>query len=537
MTGPAGRRSFLGYCAAGVSLAAVGVSPAKGVSPPFHDVRRFGARGDGTTIDSPAINRAIDAAAAAGGGTVYFPAGTYACYTIRLKSDVALHLGPGATILAAAPTAAGGYDPPGPGNTYQDFGHSHWRAALICGEGLVNVSILGPGRIDGRGLVPRLEPAGPPGAGDKAIALKLCRGVTIADLTIVAGGHIAILATGVDNLTIRDLTVDTIRDGINIDCCRDVHISGTTVNAFNDDAIALKSSYALGFARITENVTITGCTVSGYDVGTLAGGTFRRADPSSWDGDGPFGRIKFGTESNGGFRAIVISGVIFDRCRGISLETVDGGVLEDVTIADVTMREVTSAPIFLRLGARLNGPPGVPVGKLRRIAISNVTAYDADPRYPCTIAGLPGHRVEDVRIRDVRITYRGGLSLTEAAAQPAELINRFFAVPGAREPYAVPERAEAPPEPAMFGVLPAYGFYIRHAEHLAMNDVEVGFTAQDRRPAFVLDDVEDADFHHCRAGKAAGSPTFVLRNVTGFTTRDTHPVPDTHVGHTELTEL
>jgi len=540
-TEPAGRRRFLRYCAAGgaASLAATRVPEAAAAQPHggVHDVRRYGARGDGSTIDSAAINRAIDAAAAGGGGVVLLPAGTYACHTIRLKSNVALQLGPGAVLLAAAPTAAGGYDPPGAGGTHQDFGHSHWRASLIWGEEVENVSILGPGRIDGRGLVPRMDATSPPGTGDKAIALKLCRNVTIGDLTIVAGGHIAILATGVDLLTIRHVTIDTIRDGVNIDCCRDVHVSAATINTFNDDAIALKSSYALGYARATENVTIAGCTVSGYDVGTAVAGTFRRDNPSSWDGDGPFGRIKLGTESNGGFRGITISDVLFDRCRGIALETVDGGALEDVTIANVVLRDTTSAPIFLRLGARMSGPPGAPPGSLRRIAISNVLVHNADPRYASIIAGLPGQRVEDVCIRDVRITYRGGLSMTEAAAQPPELVNRFFALPGAREPYDVPERADAPPEPAMFGVLPAYGFYIRHAEHVELDNVETGFLSQDRRPAFVLDDVEDVEFRHCRAQKAPEAPTFVLRNVTAFATLHTRGVADTCVDHAELKEL
>jgi polygalacturonase len=531
MPGSTNRRRFLrsGAAASALTLVTGGNAAAASFPERVHDVRRYGARGDGKTIDSPAINRAIDAAAADGGGTVYLPAGTYASYTIRLKDNIALYLDHGATLLGA-PT--GGYDPPGVGNTSQDFGHNHWRASLIWGEDLVNVSILGPGRIDGRGLVPRMEATSPVGTGDKAIALKLCRNVTIRDITIVAGGHIAILATGVDNLTIQHVTIDTVRDGINIDCCRAVHIADTTVNAFNDDAIALKSSDALGTARATENVTIANCMVSGYDLGTLAAGTFQRANPSSWDGDGPFGRVKFGTESNGGFRNIAITNVVFDRCRGIALETVDGGALEDVTINNILMRDVTSAPIFLRLGARTGS-----TSTLRRVTVSNVTAHDADPRYASIIAGIPGRPIEDVRIHNVRITYRGGLSMAEAADQPPALINKFFALPGAREPYNVPERADAPPEPAMFGVLPAYGFYVRHATRVEMDNVEVGFTNEDRRPAVVLDDVVDATFHRCRAQKASNVPTFVLRDVTDFTALHTRPVPDTHLDHVTLREL
>lgn len=496
------------FCTAmgAMSLAlAVGPDAAAGQ---VHNVRSYGARGDGSTIDSPAINRAIEAAAAKG-GVVYFPAGTYASYSVRLKSRITIYLDRGATLLGAS----GGYDASGTGagNDYQDFGHSHWRASLIWGEDLSDIKIIGPGRIDGSGLVPRMEANSPAGTGDKAIALKLCRDVRIEGVTIVAGGHIAILATGVDHLTIDNVTIDTIRDGINVDCGRNIRITNTTVNSFNNDGICLKSSYALGHARATKNVTITNCRVSGYDVGTLVAGTYKRENPRSWDGDGPFGRVKFGTESNGGFENVVIKGVTFERCRGIALETVDGGNLEDIEISDITMRDVTSAPIFLRLGARMRGPSGVKVGKLRRVRISNLVATGADPRYASIITGIPGHRITDVRLRDIRLTYQGGLSLVEAGKQPPELLNKFFAQPGAREPYDVPERPEAPPEPAMFGVLPAYGFYIRHAKDVRMHNVHMGFTKPDLRPPFVLDDVEDSQFHAIKADRAQGVPMFVRR--------------------------
>jgi hypothetical protein len=502
----------------------------------WFDVTRFGARGDGRTIDSPAINRAIDAAAARG-GTVYFPAGTYASYSLRLKSNVTLHVGQGATLLAAA---GNGFDDPGEGagNPYQDFGHSHWRASLIWGEGLSDIGIEGPGRIDGAALVRNMTPDSPPGTGDKAIALKLCRNVVIRDITIVRGGHLSILPTGVDNLTIHNVRIDTIRDGINVDCCRNVRISDCTVNTHGDDAIVLKSSYALGFARPTENVTIADSMVSGYDVGTVVDGTYSREDPVAADRDGPTGRVKFGTESNGGFRNIAISNVIFDRCRGLALETVDGGLLEDVTIDNITMRDVSNAPIFLRIGARLRGPAGVPVGRLRRVSISNVTVHNADPRYPSMIVGLPGHDVEDIRISDVRIHMRGGLSMVEAAEQPPELINTFFAEPGAREPYAVPDRPTAYPEPSMFGILPAWAFYLRHATGVQLTTVDCVFAEEDTRPAIVLDDVRDADFHHVRLAKAAGAPTFVLRDVTDFTLHHSRPVAEAQLpGPVEHQEL
>ncbi|MET7752495.1 glycosyl hydrolase family 28-related protein [Micromonospora sp. NPDC005367] len=554
MTRSSNRRDALrfGVVAAAGVLPLAGASAANAATPaaagprpgnphgPYLEVTAYGAKGDGTTVDSPAINRAIEAAAAAGGGTVYFPAGTYASYSVRLKSNITLLLDHGATLLAAAPKDGVGFDDPGDGagNPYQDFGHSHWRASLIWGEGLENVCVQGPGRIDGAALVRNMSANSPAGTGDKAIALKLCRNVVIRDLTIIRGGHLSILPTGVDNLTIHNVRIDTIRDGINVDSCRNVRISDCTINTHGDDAIVLKSSYALGFARPTENVTIADTMVSGYDVGTVVDGTYGRDDPAAADRDGPTGRIKCGTESNGGFRNIAISNVIFERCRGLALETVDGGLLEDITISNVTMRDVSNAPIFLRLGARMRGPAGVDVGKLRRISISDVTVHNADPRYPSMIVGLPGHDVEDVRISNVRIHMRGGLSMAEAAAQPANLINTFFAEPGAREPYAVPDRPQAYPEPSMFGILPAWAFYVRHATGVQLNNVDARFERPDTRPAVVLEDVRDAEFHHVRLQKAEGAPTFVLRNVTDFALHQGRPVEDVRIpDHVDVREI
>lgn len=526
--------------ATAATAAAPAASEARGPSGPYFNVVRYGARGDGQAIDSPAINRAIELAAEAGGGTVYFPAGTYASYSVRLKSNVELYLDKGATLLGAAPAGGVGYDDPGEGagNPYQDFGHSHWRASLIWGEELENIGIRGPGTIDGAALVRSMSANSPKGTGDKAIALKLCRNVVIQDLTIVRGGHLAILPTGVDNLTIHNVKIDSIRDALNIDCCRNVRVSNCTMNSHGDDAIVLKSSYALGFARATENVTISDCMVSGYDVGTVVAGTFGRENPRAADRDGPTGRIKFGTESNGGFKNIAISNVVFERCRGLALETVDGGLLEDITISNITMRDVSNAPFFLRLGARMRGPADLQIGQLRRINISNVIVHNADPRYPSMIMGLPDHNVEDVRISNVRIHMRGGLSMQDAADQPAALINTFFAQPGAREPYAVPERAESYPEPSMFGILPAWAFYIRHAKGVELDNVEVVFADDDTRPAVVLDDVHGAEFHRVKLAKADGAPTFVLRGVSDFAVHQNRPVADIRMpGSVELLEL
>ncbi|MGI9067156.1 MAG: rhamnogalacturonidase [Pyrinomonadaceae bacterium] len=514
-----------------------------------YNVTAFGARGDGKTLDTPAINKAIEVAAAAGGGTVRFPAGNYLSVSIHLKSNISLYLDQGATIIAAEPSKTIRYDPPEPNpwDAYQDFGHSHWHNSLIWGENLENISILGPGLIWGKGLVrsggqsrtkeqndalnnarasepvrpfgyPNPRDAVEPGWGNKAISLKRCRNVLIRDISILHGGHFAILATGVDNLTIDNVKIDTNRDGIDVDACRNVRISNCSVNSPFDDGICPKSTFALGFARTTENVTITNCQVSGYDEGTFLDGTYK-GEYTRYSHNSTTGRIKFGTESNGGFKNITISNCVFDYSRGFALESVDGGLLEDVTITNITMRDITNSPFFLRLGNRARGPKETTtVGQLRRVLISNVVVYNADSKYASIISGIPGHDIEDVRLSNIRIYYKGGGTKEQAALEP-------------------PEKAKDYPEPVMFGDMPAYGFFIRHVKGIEMSDVEVSYMKEDLRPAFVLNDVKGADFYRIKAQHAPDVPTFALTNVENFSVQQSAQLPDTRLARVKQRKL
>lgn len=468
--------------------------------PGYFNVRNYHATGNGTTVDSDAINKAIAAASDAGGGTVYFPAGNYLSYTIRLKNNITLYLDRGAAIIAASPVNGSGYDTPEPDApyiAYQDYAHSHWRTGLICGEGLHDISITGQGMIWGKGLEHITDKNIPAGAGNMAISLKLCRNVTIRDLSILHGGHFAILATGVDNLTIDNLTIDTNRDGMDIDCCRSVRVTNCRVNTPFDDGICLKSSFGLGFARATENVVISGCQVSGYDEGSLLDGTYKRNEKKNvYPGGVPTGRIKMGTESNGGFKNIVISDCVFDFCRGLALETVDGGLLEDVVISNITMRDVVNAPIFLRLGSRMRGPQQVPVGSLRRISISNIFVYNASQAI--LISGIPGHDIEDVTLKNIRIYFKGGGEKSLATR-------------------VIPELEKDYPEPHMFGPLPASGFFIRHVKNIQLESIDLHYLAADQRPAFVLDAVKDASFRFVKAPIIPGQSSLVLKDADSIT--------------------
>jgi polygalacturonase len=471
------------------------------------NVKLFGATADGQTIDGPAINRAIDAAAAAGGGTVYFPAGTYVSYSIRLKSRVSLYLDQGATIVAASTplegTMSDGYDVAEPQNPewndFQDYGHNHWHNSLIWGEGIHDFSILGPGLIWGRGLSrghskdADLPDTTKPGVGNKAIALKNCCNVILRDFSILRGGWFGILATGVDNLTIDNLKIDTNRDGMDFDCCRNVRVSNCTVNSPIDDGICPKSSFALGYPRPTENLTITNCFLTGgYVIGSVLDGSWKRLS----DDSPQQGRIKCGTESNGGFRNITISNCVFEHSCGFALETVDGALCEDITIVGVAMRGTWNSPLFLRLGARMRGPTTSEVGTLKRILISNITSYDA-AQLPSILSGVPGHPIEDVKISDIYLHQRGG---GDAAMARIE----------------APEREKQYPEPSMFGPLPATGFFVRHVRNLEMSNIEVATAKRDLRPAFALIQVDGADLFRVRVPRPSAAPAFSLKKVTDF---------------------
>jgi len=324
-----------------IILCFCGILPTAESANAFFNVHDFGAVGDGTNLDSQAINRAIDAAVKVGGGTVLVPAGIYLSGSIHLQSNIHLLIDAGATILGA-PQKMNAYDETElfPGVAYQDGGHCYFHNSLIWGEHLTNVFITGHGTINGGGLVrdakildemcgynhfqmPNTKVFPPVRIGNKSIALKLCKNVLIRDVTIFHGGHFGILATGCDDLTIDNVTIDTDRDGMDIDCCRNTMVSNCRVNSPRDDGICPKSTCALGETRLTENLTIVNCQVSGFVEGTLIDGTLRPAK-------GGTGRIKFGTESSGGFRNCTVANCTFRSCHGIALEEVDGGILENI---------------------------------------------------------------------------------------------------------------------------------------------------------------------------------------------------------------
>ncbi|MFA6083804.1 MAG: glycoside hydrolase family 28 protein [Mucilaginibacter sp.] len=493
-------RSFLG-CTFLLITCVFGQAPDTSLN---YNVKNFGARGDGKQLDHKAINKAIENCYAHGGGTVYIPAGKYLCGSIRLKSNINLYIDAGAVIVGA-PADSNAYDSPEAftDTAYQDGGHTYFHNSLIWGEHLSNVSITGRGMIDGGGLT-KMDTehegdlrGGSIGTGDKAIALKLCNNVLIRDITIFHGGHFAIILTGCDLTTLDNLTIDTNRDGIDIDCCTNTLVSNCKVNSPGDDAICPKSSYALNKPVLTENLIITNCQVSAFEEGTLLDGRRipRKVSKMNWSG----GRIKFGTESNGGFRNCVVSNCTFWYCNGLALEVVDGGTMDNIVVSNITMQHVNCYPIYVTLGQRNRGPKATTkMGVVKNITISNIYVIDADNFSGIQLTGMPGYPLENITLHHINIQYRGGGTKAQGEME-------------------FPELGKGYPEPYVLGTNPAYGLYARHIKALQLYDITFNTIKQDDRPGVICHDIKGLDIDRMKMPETKGNELFKFKDVTHLT--------------------
>lgn len=432
-----------------------------------YDVRGFGAKGDGETLDTQPIQNAIHACAENGGGTIFFPAGTFLSGTLYLKSNVTLELSSGSTLLGSKDLN----DYPPTVQAFRSYTDNYTDKSLIYGENLENIAIVGRGVIDGQGASFK----GPYKVRPYLIRFVTCRNVSVRDITLKDSPMWVQHYLACDDVNIRGITVRSRcngnNDGINIDCCHRVRISDCDIWS-GDDSIVLKSTAN----RACENVTVTNCVLSSL-----------------------CNALKLGTESNGGFRNVAVSNCsIYDtNLAGIALEIVDGGTLEQVVISGMAMRNVGGA-IFLRLGDR--GRPfkdamaRPAAGALRNVTISNVEAAGVG-KTGNSITGLPGHPVENVTLSDIRISVKGRGTKDEAKR-------------------VIEEKPEAYPEYSMFGTLPAYGFYCRHVKGLTLRDIRLDWEEPDRRHSLVLEDVEDAEVDGVTAaGVADGSSVIRMRKV------------------------
>lgn len=431
-----------------------------------YDVRAYGARGDGRTKDTAAIQKAIDAASQTG-GVVRIPAGAYLSGTLRLNSRVAIEIAAGAALLASPDQADFSSYEELPFKPVDDHETTYFRYALLAGEDVDEVSIYGAGTIDGN----RSKRGGP-----KPIALKRCRRISIRGVTIRNSPNYAISLLGCEDVAIEGVRIlNSYSDGIDPDCSRFVRIANCYVDSW-DDAIVLKTSQALGEPRPTEHVTITNCVLR-----------------TSCN------HFKLGTESRGDFRNIALSNcVMLNRDTGrpaisaLAIESVDGAQIERVAISNVTVQDART-PIFIRLGNRGRGlNPPVP-GSLSDVTIANVSAGGG--ALASSITGLEGHPVRRVSLSDIQIAMTGG--------------GRFTSL-------EVPEHPAKYPEATMFGELPAHAFYVRHAENLTLRNVRTRLLKPDGRPAMIFDDVRGLEVSGLLAEPVAGPlPILWLHNCLG----------------------
>ena len=441
---------------------------AEGTPGGMMDVTASGAVGDGVTLNTGALQRAIDACSSRGGGTLSFPAGRYLTGTIQLKDNVIIRLDAQAVLLGS-PNAADyrNLDPftAGDGVPLGD--------ALIVAVGARHVGVVGAGAIDGQGRA--LKAAQKPYKVRPFLMRWLrCEDVTVRDVHLTNPGAWTLnffqtRGAVVERITIR--TRDTglaNNDGIDLDSCEGVRIRDCDIES-GDDAICLKATSPLP----CRDIAVNGCKLS----------TKCNA-------------FKLGTESLGDFDTISLTDcqVRNTGMAGIALYAVDGAQMHGVTIANVTMDGVT-VPISIRLGARLKtfrpGDHAKPVGTLHDITIQNVKAMGAK-QIGVLINGIPGHPIETIRLEHIDITVAGGGKAADAQVQ-------------------LPEKEGAYPEYSMFGkVMPAYGLYLRHVRGVRLKSVRIIASKPDPRPAMVLLDAENvapANFTPTSAPDSSPSPT------------------------------
>jgi polygalacturonase len=255
-------------------------------------------------------------------------------------------------------------------------------------------------------------------------------------------------------------------------------VSNCRINSPNDDALCPKSTFALGELRPTENLTIVNCQVSGFEVGTLLDGTMKPSKSRN-------GRIKFGTESSGGFRNVTVANCTFRSCRGLALEEVDGGIMDNLVFNNLTMMDVHEYAIYITTGKRNRTPDLKTVSRARNILISNVIADGVGKMSGIQIMGLPEQPVEGIRLENIRLISNGGGTEKDAAINPRELGTRY-------------------PEPRAMGTLPAYGLYARHVKGLELENINLSFTKEDKRPGAAFVDVDGLEIDNLKPQVAAG---------------------------------
>ena len=436
-----------------------------------YNILNYGAQSDTTKLSTAAIQQAIDDCSKAGGGRVVVPAGIYKIGTIILKSDVHLYLEQGATLYGS--TDLKDYLPMK--SDYVSLRTHTTTIQLIYADKMKNVVISGFGTIDGRGRAFKKLSWNDEGI-TRPHLLRFIQSedIIVKDITLKNSGcwmqhYLACNRLRIDGIKVFNRN-NYNNDALDIDGCHDVIVKGMMADS-DDDGITLKSTSP----RLCENVRISDCVVSSH-----------------------CNAVKLGTETNGGFRNINISGIVvkpsedqkekfFGQWIGssaISLEIVDGGVLENVNVTDFTV-EGTESPIFIRLGNRGRGylsgganmetiVPIDHVGRIDGVHLNNIQIRNAGSM-GCSITGLPDYPVRHVSLSNISLHHKGGVK-TEQLTEIYDSI--------------ADEKEKAYPEATMWGNLPAKGFFVRHARNVQFSNIKVETEQPDARPDFVEIDTE-----------------------------------------------
>ncbi len=436
-----------------------------------YNILDYGAKADTTVLSTQAVQRAVDACSAAGGGRVVVPAGNYKIGTLVLKNHVCLYLEQGATLFGS--TSLNDYLPMK--SDYVSLRTHTTTIQLIYADKVNDVSIDGYGTIDGRGRAFVKQSWNDEGI-TRPHLLRFIQSsdISIRNITLKNSGCWMQHYLACDRLTIDGIRVfnrnNYNNDALDLDGCHEVIVTNMIADS-DDDGITLKSTSP----RLCENIRIADCVVSSH-----------------------CNAVKLGTETNGGFRNINISGIVvkpsYDQrekffgqwigSSAISLEIVDGGTLENVNISDFIV-EGTESPIFIRLGNRGRGylssgkdmehiVPIDHVGSIDGIHLDNIRIHNAGPM-GCSITGLPGYPVRNVSLSNITLHHQGGVTEAELAEIADSIAD---------------EKEKAYPEATMWGNLPAKGFYVRHARNIQFSNIQIQTVKPDARPDFVETDTK-----------------------------------------------
>ena len=445
----------------------------------MYSILDFGAVADGKTLSRAALQAAVDACHAAGGGTVYVPAGEYLVGTVVLRSHVHIYLEAGATLIGST-DLENDYLPHEEfeGTPYQDISHTYFDHSLFVAKNCTDIGISGYGKIDMQGVwrKEKIEMKGYKTFRTvKVFAFLSCSDLVFADFSVYRATDLCMWLYDCERVRIHGLVMDVLVDGISPDACRDVVISDCILTC-DDDALVLKASLPLGRRIACENIAISNCIVSSN-----------------------CNAIKLGTETNGDFRNITVTGCVLRNVGGcgLTVQSTDGAHVSGIYFSNITMDNV-GTPIFVRLGARLRGPEGTEIGSISDVSFQGIYAYFPKAEYAVTpidlpgtrtvgetttpwpytsmVAGLPGHPIENITMRDVTLISYGGEKLADALVPP------------------LPENDAAYPSPTLYGwhkPLPSHGLLLNHVSGVTLSGLSLRTIHPDERPATYFADVTD----------------------------------------------